>query len=69
MKRLEMRESSRKIYIFLLSCYFIDKLSNLNIYLYVNVRNKREIAGKINGSTYKITIISAANCPRVLNLA
>ena len=28
----------------------------------------RKTAGKISRLTYKITIISAANCPRVLNL-
>ena len=33
----------------------------------INIRIKRKIAEKIKGYNYKITNITAANCPRVAN--
>ena len=54
---------------FLLSCYLIDNLSDLNIHANNGKQEMREMLLDDKGSTYKSTFISAADCPEVLNQA
>ena len=49
-----------------------DRLIIIFEYSYILMKTlymREKIAGNIRGCTYKVTIISAANCSRVLNLA
>ena len=60
----------QSLFNFVLFCYLVSKLFNLKRGMHVNktIRNKSKTCRIIKGGTYKSYIISAANCPRVLNL-